>query len=577
MNRRKFFKQSLMAGGGLVLAPLYISCSNDDDTVIEAKVEPAILDGFEIKGFNHGVASFDPTENSVILWTRFALGGTIKLEVATDSQFLTILRTESLSASAETDFTIRVDVQDLPTNKKLYYRFFNEVMKFSSVVGETITLPNIGDAVNKVTLAVASCANYQAGLFNVYDAIAKSNADVVVHLGDYIYETAPGEFGTNASTAILGRYHEPANEIISLEDYRSRYKQYRLDKNLQLAHQKKPFICVWDDHEIANDAYKDGAANHTEATEGSFETRKQTAIRVYSEFIPLRTNDPALIYRSFNFGNLLSLHMLDTRIIGRDKQISISDYFTAAGFNAPAFGAALFDPTRKMLGDRQLAWAANSIQSSNAEWQLLGQQVLMAKMLIPAELLLAFQTIVTEIGVAGAAQPHSLQTFNNVTAELVEIKLKQIAGLALTEVETARITNVLPYNLDAWDGYAIEREKLLAAFANKKVINLAGDTHNAWFSNIQNAEGKKVATELATSSISSSGFDGILPNDADTIFGFEVSLTTLIDDLRYLDAKNRGFLEMEITSGKIKATWQFVSTITNENYTLTAAKTVDVV
>ena len=575
MNRRKFFKQTLMAGGGLVLAPLYVSCNNDDDTV-SPDPAPAILEGFTIEGFDHGVASFDPTESSIILWTRFPFVENVTLEVASDSQFSTILRTEVLTPTSDTDFTIAVDVQELPSNQKLYYRFFNEERKFSSVVGETITLPKAGEAVNKVTLAVASCANYQAGLFNVYDAMAKSDADVIVHLGDYIYETAPGEFGTNASTAELDRFHDPANEIITLNDYRGRYKQYRSDKSLQLAHQKKPFICVWDDHEIANNAYKDGAANHTEGAEGSFEERKQTAIRVYSEFIPIRTSDPSLIYRSFDFGNLLSLHMLDTRITGRDRQVDITNFFTLQGFDAASFGQALLDPTRRMLGDQQLGWVSNSIQSSNAEWQLLGQQVLMAKMLIPAELLQKLQAIIAETQLLGQPRPETLLTYNNCTTELLDIKLKQIAGLPLTPVENARITTVLTYNLDAWDGYAVERERLFASFANKKVISLAGDTHNAWYSDVKNLNGDKVATEVATASISSSGFEAFLPPDPSAILGFEISFTTLIDDLIYFDAKNRGFLKVVLTPGNANAQWNFVSTLTDENYTLDIAQSIDI-
>ncbi|EDO25615.1 predicted protein, partial [Nematostella vectensis] len=174
-------------------------------------------------------------------------------QVAYDAKFETVFRSGEIITDNSRDYTVAIELQNLEADKKLYYRFFNQEDRSVSVVGETITLPIATDA---ITLAVCSCANYPAGLFNVYQAMANSSADIVVHLGDYIYEYAQEEYGTNEYTNSLNRKHSPANEIITLNDYRARYKQYRSDKNLQLAHQKKPFICVWDDHEIANDTYK---------------------------------------------------------------------------------------------------------------------------------------------------------------------------------------------------------------------------------------------------------------------------------------------------------------------------------
>ena len=331
---------------------------------------------FEIKNFNQGVASFDPIFDSVIIWTRFDIGSnvTINWEVASDESFNELIRTGSVPVTSEFDYTINIDVAELPSNSKFYYRFYEEETKSISVVGETITLPSETDAIENVSFAVASCSNFAAGLFNVYDAIANSNADVVLHLGDYIYEYEVGNFGTNANginTAALGREHEPTNEIVSLNDYRGRYKQYRGDKSLQLAHQKKPFIAVWDDHEVTNDAFSSGAENH-QASEGSFEVRKQIAIQVYSEYMPVRTSDPSLIYRAFNFGNLVSLHMLDTRIIGRDQQLAFENFFTETGdFDFVSFSTELANPDRRMLGDTQLSWLSNSLNNSST-WQVLG-------------------------------------------------------------------------------------------------------------------------------------------------------------------------------------------------------------
>ena len=269
-SRRSFLKKSLIVSGGIILAPNFISCSNDDDT--KSSFDPS---GYTNTNFNQGVASFDPSSSSVIIWTRYNTAGSeIIWEVATDLSFTTVLRTGTITTDISRDNTIAVELTELEADQKLYYRFVNVADKAISVVGETITLPVNA---NEVKLAVCSCSNYQAGLFTAYDAMAKSDADVIVHLGDYFYEYEAGGYGASDENAFLNRNHEPAGEIISLNDYRTRYKQYRSDAHLQLAHQKKPFICVWDDHEITNDAYKDGAENHTEATEGSYQIRKQNA------------------------------------------------------------------------------------------------------------------------------------------------------------------------------------------------------------------------------------------------------------------------------------------------------------
>lgn len=556
MDRRKFFKQSLIASGGLIIAPLYISCKDDDseDTPV---VEES---GIKIQNFNHGVASFDPISDAVIIWTRFEGQDNdvdISWQVATDPNFQNIVREGKNTAKKEFDFTLNIDVQELPSGLKFYYRFIEENTQSMSVVGETITLPREGQALDKITLAVASCANFASGFFNVYNAMAKSDADVIVHLGDYIYEYEIGGFGTNANsvnTVALGREHKPKEEILSIEDYRTRYKQYRSDKGLQLAHQKKPFICVWDDHEVTNDAYKDGAENH-DPSEGSFEERKKRAIQVYSEFIPVRTNDPSIIYRSFDFGNLLSLHMLDTRIIGRDKQLVFTDFFnTDQSFDFAGFGAALLNPNRKMIGDTQLNWLASKITSN--KWQVLGQQVLMARMFIPAELLI------------NLGQP--TEVVQKTLGDLVAIKQRMLIGdSTLTPQETARVTTVAPYNLDAWDGYAVEREKILSLFAGKKLINLAGDTHNAWFSDITDASGNKVATEIATPSVSSPGFEDFLNlTTPEAIEGFQLALQFLIEDLNYTDSARRGFLKAEFRTSGVTATWSFVDNLASEEYNL---------
>ncbi|WP_109302707.1 alkaline phosphatase [Aquimarina sp. AU474] len=582
MDRRKFFEKSLLVTGGLILAPIYISCNDDDDLPI-GEIPDLTTDNFF-----EGLASFDPTQTSIILWTRFTPvskimsklspveGITLNWQLSIDKTFEKVLRSGEISAFAENDYTVAIDVQDLPSNEKFYYRFFNIDTKTVSVIGETITLPGVGDAVADVKLAVCSCANFAAGLFNTYGMMANSDADVIVHLGDYIYEYGEGEYGTNENTVALNRVHSPANEIISLEDYRSRYKQYRSDKQLQLAHQKKPFICVWDDHEVTNDAYKYGAENHQE-NEGSYEARKQRAIQVYSEFLPIRSTDPYKIYRSFDFGSILSLHMLDTRIIGRDKQISYNTFFdfNTGQLDGDAFQEALLNPNRTLLGAEQLTWLSGSISGSTSSWQVLGQQVLMGKMFMPAELLIILGRVVAEIGAAGSVTPETTQAFQDSLAQLTDIKSRLIAGdVTLTTEEITRVRTVLPYNLDSWDGYFTEREQLFAALAGKKTVCLAGDTHNAWHSLLKNASGEEVGVEFATPSVTSPGFEEFAGLPDNQISGFEASLQTLIDDLQYTDSSRRGYLKVAFTSSTAEAKWIFVDTIAQENYTETIGNTI---
>ncbi|MGZ0017037.1 alkaline phosphatase D family protein [Yeosuana sp. AK3] len=554
-SRRNFIQKTLLATGGIILAPNFISCKKDDD--LGFIFDPA---NYTNTNFNEGVASFDPTSSKVIIWTRYTGTSNIVVwELATDTDFKNKIREGEVTTDASRDYTIAVEITELDENQKLYYRFVSIKDEAISVVGETLTLKN--DATN-TKLAVCSCSNYQAGLFNVYNAMALSDADIIVHLGDYIYEYEAGGYGSNAENAVLNRLHKPATEILSLEDYRTRYKQYRSDKSLQLAHQKKPFICVWDDHEIANDTYKDGAENHNETTEGSFETRKQNALQAYSEFLPfskLSIDNNSLIYRTINIGNLINLIMLDTRVIGRDKQLNIFDYFGTSGFDAESYQTAISDTSRTLLGSTQRDWLINEITASTAKWQVLGQQVLMGKMFVPAEVLTAFGTA----------------NFNNTLLELVTIKSRLIQNdPTLTNEEKARVLNVLPYNLDAWDGYPIERELIYNALNGKKIITLAGDTHNAWSSRLISTNNTEVGIELATASVSSPGFESFIGENSSAIIGFEQALTILIDDLNYFDASRRGYLMATITEVEVKSEWIFVDTILSDSYTTTIGHTV---
>ena len=548
LKRRNFLKNSLLATGGILLAQNFISCSSDDvDTL------PSIPSDATEKNFDLGVASFDPTNSQVIIWTRYtSQNSSAKLlwQLAKDADFTDIVRQGEVETDATRDFTVAIEVKDLDENLKLYYRFANIDDKATSPVGKTLTF---GSNTSEIKLAVASCSNYASGYFNVYEAMNQSDADVVVHLGDYIYEYGENTYGSF-------RDPDPVGEILSIDDYRRRYRQYRSDVQLKELHQNKPFICVWDDHEVTNDAYVDGAENH-QPDEGDYEVRKQSALQVYSEYLPNTTNleNNAIIYRNLQLGNLIDLFMLDTRIVGRDKQLDYADYTTASGFDAVGFQQAWTDTSRTLLGAQQKAWFKSEISAASSSWQIIGQQVLMGKMLIPAELIQVFGT----------------PQFQVALGELVQIKGRLLQNdPTLTQEEIARVKTVIPYNLDAWDGYFAEREEILSTFKDKKVVVLAGDTHNAWQSDLKTATGEKVGDEVATSSVSSPGFESFVGAAGAEQLGD--ALVFLIDDLNTANLVDRGFMKLTVNASSVKTDWTYVSSVTEENFTTTLKNTLTV-
>lgn len=557
ISRRELIQKSLFGFGALSLPVAFTGCNDgSDDESTEAQAD-----------FLHGVASGDPLQDKVILWTRLTpvdLSARLKVtwEIATDKQFKQNLKAGMVETTKTDDFTVKVDAAGLQANTIYYYRFrFGN--KISSI-GQTKTLPI---STNKVSFAVCSCSNYPAGYFYVYREMAKQNVDVIIHLGDYIYEYGADGYAAE-DAAKLGRTLPTDNnkEIIKLEDYRKRYALYRQDKDLQAAHQRHPFIVIWDDHELANDAWRDGAENHQD-NEGSFSDRKLAALQAYFEWMPIRpvsSTDHLNIYRQFNFGSLVELTMLDTRIIARDKQLEYADYMTAAGLDAQKFQADLTDSKRTLMGYTQRDWLVDKLKQSTATWNVIGQQVLMSKMWIPAELLLSLGQITS-----GGASAETLAKMNAQITELVTLKLRLEQGdPTLTAQEKARVTTVVPYNLDAWDGYYAERETVYENLAglNKKVIVLAGDTHNAWASYLYSQKGQYVGVELATSSVSSPGLEKYLSIPMAQLQQFEFAFTTLIDELAYCNLNQRGYLLVTLDQAQVQSDWIFVDSIKNAEY-----------
>ncbi|AMM27027.1 MULTISPECIES: alkaline phosphatase D family protein [Acinetobacter] len=568
ISRRELIQKSLFGFGALSLPVAFTGCNDGSDE-----------EGSETQAdFLHGVASGDPLQDKVILWTRltpvdFSAPLKVTWEIATDDQFKQNLKTGTVQTTKTDDFTVKVDATGLQAGSTYYYRFrFGTKV---SPVGQTKTLPV---TTNKVSFAVCSCSNYPAGYFYGYREMVKQNVDVVIHLGDYIYEYGADGYATE-DAAKLGRTLPSNNnkEIIKLDDYRKRYAVYRQDKDLQAVHQRHPFIVIWDDHELANDTWREGAENH-QSNEGPFLERKLAALQAYFEWMPIRpvsSTDHLNIYRQFNFGSLVELTMLDTRIIARDKQLEYKDYITASGLDAQKFQADLTDPKRTLMGYTQRDWLVDKLKQSTATWNVIGQQVLMSKMWIPAELLASLGQITS-----GGTSPDTLAKMTAQITELVTLKLRLEQGdPTLTVQEKARVTTLVPYNLDAWDGYYTEREFLYAKLAelNKKIIVLAGDTHNAWTSYLYSQKGEYVGVELATSSVSSPGLEKYLSIPLAQLQQFEFAFTTLIDELAYCNLNQRGYLMVTLDDKQVLSDWIFVDSIKNAEYKVDSSRSYQLV
>jgi alkaline phosphatase D len=316
----------------------------------------------KMKPFYYGVASGDPTAHSVVLWTKiepeFHIPTRITYEIALDSFFKNVIQHGETTTNESINYTVTLKIQNLNPNQIYFYRFFHG--KTPSVIGRTKTAP-VGD-VGHLKFAVVSCANFEAGYYNAYENIARrDDIDAVLHLGDYIYEYQMNKYGDKS----LPRKHIPEKEITQLEDYRARYAQYRLDSNLQHLHQRHPIIAIWDDHEIANDSYTNGAENH-QITEGVWQSRADAARQAYFEWMPVRRHAEKKIYRHFQFGNLMDLWMLDGRMEGRTAQAKSDKDSTFR------------DNNRSILGKTQFDWLTQGLAQSSATWRVLGNPVIMS-------------------------------------------------------------------------------------------------------------------------------------------------------------------------------------------------------
>jgi alkaline phosphatase D len=453
--------------------------------------------------FRHGVASGDPLTDRVILWTRVtprdgsdtARPLDVRWQVATDDRLANVVSRGTAQAALERDFTVKVDATNLKPGATYYYAF--DIAGEQSPIGRTRTLPDRG--AQRIRLAQVSCSNYPTGYFNVYRCLAnRPDLDAVLHLGDYIYEFASGRY----SDPSLSRSVQPANELVSLRDYRNRYAFYRNDVDLQAVHRQHPFIVVWDDHESANDAWSGGAGNHN-ANQGDWKVRQRAAYRAYLEWMPIRESADAGIrlYRRFAFGGLADLLMLDTRGL-RDQQVPTADR------------AGIANARRTLLGAQQEAWLAESLRASQGagtHWRILGQQILFSPLTVPG---------------MNVLRPDVWDGYPAARERIFNM------------LESGGITDVAVLTGDIHSSWALD---------------IARDPWSAY--DPKTAKGS-VGVEIVTPAVSS-------PPMFSTPAQREIAtmLQPLARHLKFLDGDSRGYVLLDISPKALIADWYFVPTV----------------
>ncbi len=496
--------------------------------------------------FRHGVASGDPLADRAILWTRVTPSArpavvAVRWHVATAPDG-GALRSGTAQASAAADYTVKVDATGLAPGTEYWYWF--EAGGTTSLKGRVRTLP-VG-ATPDVVLAVVTCSLYPGGYFNAYEAIARlDRIDAVLHLGDYIYEYGNGGYGSKIGDR-LGRVVDPPHDIVTLDDYRRRHALYKTDPDLQAAHARAAMIAVWDDHETANDSWTGGAENHHPEAEGDWKTRKAAAMQAYFEWMPIREPAPGrpweAINRSFDFGDLATLMMVETRLLARSHQ---------AGYDTNPRDAAEYalmrreiaDPTREMLGEPQRRWLETELTRSVASgrpWQVLGNQVVMAR-------------------VAG---PQLTDILPSAKADALVAGLPREIAVQVTE-NLARYKAGVPMDVDAWDGYPAARERLYAAFrrTGARPLVLSGDSHAFWANELHDDAGALVAVEYGTSSITS-------PSDGDALGGLQIgrAIERINPEVIFNDQLAKGYILLTLTHAEARGDYVAVSTVTAKPY-----------
>jgi alkaline phosphatase D len=465
--------------------------------------------------FQLGVASGDPSADGFVIWTRLApepfdpayLGQAIfevAWEVAEDADFSRVVKQGVALARPHLAHAVHAEVDSLAPGREYFYRF--RLGRYESAVGRALTCPPADAAPDALRFAFCSCAHYEQGFFAAYRHMAADRPDLILHLGDYIYEDAWGERRV--------RQFDPL-EAVTLEDYRRRYTQYRTDPDLQSAHAACSWLVTWDDHEVDNDyvghTSEDELCGGTQVRE-TFPARRVAAYQAWYEHMPVRASRleagmTVRIYGATDWGRLARFYLLDTRqyrsvqacpALPTAERCDFAKHrkilFGGAGGanfidpNEPGCKAALADESRTVLGEAQERWLEGALEDSSAAWNVLAQNVMVMTV---AE------------GTAESPRHYS----------------------------------------DAWAGYPPARERLYAALAKHRSANpvvLTGDIHSFWVNDLANAAGQAVGVELVASSIATSTYD-------------KSAHQPLNPGAKFHDGKHNGYVRCELTRKRLRA------------------------
>jgi alkaline phosphatase D len=522
-----------------------------------AQVEIA-PDAVSNAAFLHGVASGDPDGTSVVIWTRVSHSESqtdVGWRVATDSNFQNIIARGRYRTDANRDYTVKVVVDDLNPGQEYFYQF--DVDGIRSPAGQTKTLA-VGHA-DRLVIAVATCSNYAFGYFNAYEVIANDPAiDLVVHLGDYIYEHGVDGYGGETGRRI-GRDHEPPHETLTLADYRQRFAQYKKDAGSKAMHARHPLMVIWDDHETANDSWMGGALNHQD-DEVDWETRRAESLQAFYEWLPVR--DPQHggtreeYWRHYKFGNLASLITLETRHTGRSQQIEMAHYLDAIKSKADAqafINKVVGAPGRSLLSAELEQFLADELAESvrsNRRWRIIGNQSVMARRIAP-----------------DLDAPFFAALRNDLDGDA----RKTLDGLT-------RLGNLgLPLDLDSWNGYPEARERFYQISKDagaRDLLVLAGDSHSYWQNALYDAAGESVGVELGATGITAPR--SLLALGAEGLRRFDELNAAGNREVVWTEGRYRGFIRLEIDHDGVHADYVTVSNVESRNYNVQIVYSVDI-
>ncbi|WP_417288360.1 alkaline phosphatase D family protein [Corynebacterium variabile] len=549
----RFSRRGFLAGaaalGAVALAPRAAAASAGG------------ADATDTPAFAHSVASGDPLPDAVVLWTRVtptpdATPGSGRGEPTTVRWEITSSENSSadfsgalsgtVSTDASTDHTVKVDVTGLAPATDYAYRFTvldGPAAGAVSRTGRARTAPAPGADPRNLRFGVCSCANYEAGYFRAYrDMADRPDLEFTLHLGDFTYEYATGEYGGAYDTTV--RRVQPPNRTVTLADYRIRQGFYHQDGDLADLLAVRPLIAIWDDHEFADNSWRDGVTGNSFEPGDDFAAMKEAATQAYLEWMPVRGLP---LQRHLRFGTLAEFIIPDLRSFRDEQQEIPAAWQGGSGSDAP---------DRTMMGRSQADWFTDVLTTSDTRWQLIGNEVMFVPMTLP----------------------------NTLDPRIHDWLVNQVGlpsdGLAL--------------NADQWDGYMAERQRIIDVIAGGSgnadgsggsgtgaakpgVVFLTGDIHSSWAADIPAHAGdwstrrnrRAVATEFVVPSVSAaSAFDGIASSPALkepvlAALGAGESVITQVDDwFRYVDLTRHGYMAVDVTAERVQADWHHGDVLT---------------